>query len=76
MAGTKISVSLDQPLAKEIRREARTAHRKVSTWIADVVREHLRQKEAKAILDDAVAARGPVPKELRDEVRRQWPPKD
>jgi hypothetical protein len=73
MAGTKLSISMERPLATEVRRQARAAKRKVSTWITDVIREHLRQQEAAALLEDLDAEHGPVPKQLRDEVRRQWP---
>jgi hypothetical protein len=73
MAGTKLSVSIDEKLAKQVRREAHAARLKMSTWITQVIREHLRQKDAKILLDDLDAEHGPVTKELRDKVRRQWP---
>ena len=73
MAGTKLSVSMDGHLAKQVRKEARAERLKVSTWITEVIREHLRQKEAKHLLEDLDAQHGPVPRNLSDAVRRQWP---
>jgi hypothetical protein len=73
MGSTKISVSLDEPLAKEIRRDARASRRKVSTWLADAAREYLRQKHARKLLEELDAEQGPVAQDVLDEVDRQWP---
>ena len=73
MSSTKISVSLDRPLAKEIRRDARASKRKVSTWLAEAAREYLRQKQARKLLEEMNAEHGPVPQEILDQVDRQWP---
>ena len=72
MVATKLSVSMDHNLAKQVRREARAAKLKTSTWIAEVIREHLRQNEAKALLQELDAEQGPVLEELVADVRRQW----
>jgi hypothetical protein len=73
VVGTKRSVSMDRNLAKQVRREARLARLKTSTWITEVIREHLRQNEARSLLEELDTEHGPVPKALSDEVRRQWP---
>lgn len=73
MAVTKISISLEPLLAKEIRREARLGHRKVSTWVAEVIREHLRQRHAAAALETFEADHGPITDEELTEARKQWP---
>jgi metal-responsive CopG/Arc/MetJ family transcriptional regulator len=73
MSSTKISVSLDEPLAKEIRRDARASKRKVSTWLAEAAREYLRQKHARKLLEELNAEHGQVPANILDEVDRQWP---
>ncbi|MBI4817325.1 MAG: hypothetical protein HY791_13765 [Deltaproteobacteria bacterium] len=69
----KLSVSMDTDLAKRVMREARGSKLKTSTWIADVIREHFRQQEAKKLLDELDAKQGPVDRKLREGVRRQWP---
>jgi hypothetical protein len=73
VSGTKLSVSIDQQLAKQVRREARESKLKMSTWITEVIREHLRQKEAKQLLQELDREHGSVPETLSNEVRRQWP---
>ncbi|MBA3393140.1 MAG: hypothetical protein H0T89_10870 [Deltaproteobacteria bacterium] len=73
MAGTKLSVSMDRQLAKQIRREARASRLKMSSWITEVLREHLRQKEAKNLLADLDTELGAVLDEHAAKVKKQWP---
>jgi hypothetical protein len=73
VSGTKLSVSIDQQRATPVRRVARESQLKMSSWITEVIREHLRQKEAKQLLQELDREHGSVPETLSNEVRRQWP---
>jgi hypothetical protein len=71
---SKLAISFETPLADEVRRAAELeTEGNVSAWLAEAARDRLRQMHAQALLDEYLAATGPIPQDIVDEVRRQWP---
>jgi hypothetical protein len=74
MASKKLAISLDDELAKDVRRAAKAEARgNISAWLAEAARLRLRQVAAKAALRAYEAEAGAITAEERREVRRQWP---
>jgi hypothetical protein len=73
-AATKLAISFESPLAGEVRRAAEVqTDGNVSAWLAEAARAQLRQMHGRALLAELLAETGPIPQEIRDEVRRRWP---
>ncbi|MBV9142550.1 MAG: hypothetical protein JO115_16835 [Pseudonocardiales bacterium] len=74
MAIAKVSVSLDADLLAEARELA--GPRGLSALINDALRVRLQQARVGRLLDEMDDEFGPVPAEIEEEVRRQWPQAD
>lgn len=74
MTTAKVSMSLDVEVLAETRERA--GARGVSAYVNAAVRRQLRRDALDDLLDHMRAENGPVPDEMMEEVRRQWPARD
>jgi Arc/MetJ family transcription regulator len=71
MAIAKVSVSVDAELLAEARELA--GRRGLSALINDALRVRLQHARVSRLLDEMDIEFGPVPAEIEEEVRREWP---
>lgn len=71
MAIVKVSVSVDADLLAEARELA--GRRGLSALINDALRIRLQHARVSRLLDEMDEEFGPVPAEIEEEVRREWP---
>jgi hypothetical protein len=67
----KVSVSMPEELADAVR--ARTGAGGFSRYVTDAVSREIRHDLLGELLDELDAEYGPVPEELIEQARRQWP---
>src|ERR1700683_2239525 len=67
----KVSVSMPEELADAVR--ARTGAGGFSRYISEVVEREIRHERLGELLDELEAEYGPVPPEIREQTRREWP---
>jgi hypothetical protein len=67
----KVSVSMPEDLADAVR--ARTGAGGFSRYITEVVGREIRHARLGELLDELEAEYGPVPPEIREQTRREWP---
>ena len=67
----KVSVSMPEELADAVR--ARTGAGGFSRYVSDAVQEHVRQDLLDDLAAELEAEYGPIPEELVEQARRQWP---
>ena len=67
----KVSVSMPEELADAIK--ARTGAGGFSRYVTNAVDREFRHELLGELLDELEAIHGPVPQELLDEARREWP---
>ncbi|MHB1510965.1 MAG: hypothetical protein ACYCST_03490 [Acidimicrobiales bacterium] len=68
---SKVSISLPTPLIERIK--TRVGTRAVSRYVAKALEDDERRAALRAWLSRQGDEQGPVPDEIMDEVRRQWP---
>jgi hypothetical protein len=74
MAARKLAISLDDRLAREVKRAAKAEARgNISAWLADAARLRLRQIAAKEALRVYENEAGEITGEELRQVRRRWP---
>jgi hypothetical protein len=74
MPAKKLAISLDNQLAKDVRRAAKMqAHGNISAWLADAARLRLRQVAAKEALRAYEAEAGEITADELRQARRLWP---
>ena len=74
MPARKLAISLDDRLAKEVRRAAKAEARgNISAWLAEAARLRLRQIAAKEALRVYENAAGEITNDELRQVRRLWP---
>ncbi len=69
MAVTKLSVSLDENLATQVRERARLAGRSVSAIVSEAVADGLRREALRDAIAEWEAEHGVITEEMIDEVR-------
>jgi hypothetical protein len=67
----KVSVSMPEELADAVR--ARTGAGGFSRYVTEAVDREIRHDLLGELIDELEAEYGPVPQELLDEARREWP---
>jgi len=67
----KVSVSMPEELAEAVR--ARTGAGGFSRYVTEAVDREIRHDLLGELIDELEAEYGPVPQELLDEARREWP---
>ena len=67
----KVSVSMPEDLADAVR--ARAGAGGFSRYITEVVDREIRHERLGELLDELEAEYGPVPPEIREQTRREWP---
>lgn len=67
----KVSVSMPEELAEAVR--ARTGSGGFSRYVTDAVEERVRHDLLGELIDELEAIHGPIPQQLLDEARREWP---
>jgi hypothetical protein len=67
----KVSVSMPEELADAVR--ARTGAGGFSRYVSEVVEREIRHERLGGLLDELEAEYGPVPPEIREQTRREWP---
>ncbi len=67
----KVSVSMPEELAEAVR--ARTGAGGFSRYVTEAVDREIRHDLLGELVDELEAEYGPVPQELLDEARREWP---
>ena len=67
----KVSVSMPEELAEAVR--ARTGAGGFSRYVTEAVDREIRHDLLGELIDELEAEYGPVPRELLDEARREWP---
>jgi Arc/MetJ-type ribon-helix-helix transcriptional regulator len=67
----KVSVSMPEELADAVR--ARTGAGGFSRYVSDAVQEQIRQDLLDDLAAELEAEYGPIPEELVEQARRQWP---
>ena len=67
----KVSVSMPEELADAVR--ARTGAGGFSRYVTEAVDREIRHDLLGELIDELEAQYGPVPKELLEEARREWP---
>ena len=70
-AAAKLSISLPQHLAAEVRR--RVGARGLSGFVARAIAHELEHEQLGAFLDELDATVGPVPSSALRSARRSWP---
>lgn len=71
MRTEKVSLSLDEALLAEAREVVGT--RKLSSYVNNALRLQLQHDRLAGLLAELEREKGPVGKELMEEVRRTWP---
>lgn len=74
MVTAKVSMSLDVDVLAELRERA--GERGVSAYVNEAVQRQLRRDALDELLAHMRSVNGPVPEEVMEEVRRQWPALD
>jgi hypothetical protein len=67
----KVSVSMPEDLAEAVR--ARTGAGGFSRYVSEAVEREIRHDMLGELIEELEAEYGPVPQELLDEARREWP---
>jgi hypothetical protein len=67
----KVSVSMPEDLAEAVR--ARTGAGGFSRYVTEAVEREIRHDMLGELIEELEAEYGPVPQELLDEARREWP---
>jgi Arc/MetJ-type ribon-helix-helix transcriptional regulator len=67
----KVSVSMPEELADAVR--ARTGAGGFSRYVSEVVEREIRHERLGELLDELEAEHGPIPPEIREQTRREWP---
>jgi hypothetical protein len=67
----KVSVSMPEELADAVR--ARTGAGGFSRYVTEAVEREIRHDRLGELLDELEAEYGPVPPEVREQTRREWP---
>lgn len=67
----KVSVSMPEDLAGAVR--ARTGTGGFSRYVSEAVEREIRHDMLGELIEELEAQYGPVPQELLDEARREWP---
>jgi hypothetical protein len=70
MVMEKVSLTLDAKAVKEARRRA--GKRGLSAYVDESLKLRLQHDRIRAWLDEAEQIAGPIPDEIREEVRREW----
>ena len=71
MPMAKVSVTLDEELLAEARRLAPAGN--LSGLVSEALAQRVKLERARAFLADETDALGPLPEDLREQVRAQWP---
>ena len=72
MKYAKLSVTLEQKIADEVRRTAGPGG--VSAFVNEALRQKLQAARLRALLDEMEKAAGPIPDDVRQEVEAlEWP---
>jgi Arc/MetJ-type ribon-helix-helix transcriptional regulator len=67
----KVSVSMPEELADAVR--ARTGAGGFSRYVSEAVQREIRHDLLGELIEELEAEYGPVPDEVRDQTRREWP---
>ena len=67
----KVSVSMPEELAEAVR--ARAGAGGFSRYVSEAVEREIRHDRLGELLDELEAEYGPVPPEVREQTRREWP---
>ena len=67
----KVSVSMPEELADAVR--ARTGAGGFSRYVSEVIEREIRHELLGELLDELEAEYGPIPPEIREQTRREWP---
>jgi hypothetical protein len=67
----KVSVSMPEELAEAVR--ARTGAGGFSRYVTELLEREIRRERLGELLDELEAEYGPVPPEIREQTRREWP---
>jgi Arc/MetJ-type ribon-helix-helix transcriptional regulator len=67
----KVSVSMPEELADAVR--SRVGAGGFSRYVSEVVEREIRHERLGHLLDELEAEYGPVPPEIREQTRREWP---
>jgi hypothetical protein len=67
----KVSVSMPEELAEAVR--ARTGAGGFSRYVSEAVEREIKHELLGELLDELEAEYGPVPPEIREQTRREWP---
>ena len=67
----KVSVSMPEELAEAVR--SRVGAGGFSRYVSEVVEREIRHERLGHLLDELEAEYGPVPPEIREQTRREWP---
>jgi hypothetical protein len=73
MATEKVSLTLDRDLVRQAR--ARGGRRGLSAFVDSALRLQLQHERLRALLDEMDAEHGPIPEDVLEAVRREWPGK-
>lgn len=72
MSYTRISITIEQKVADELRRTA--GPRGVSAYVSEAVQQRLQATRLRKMLDEMAQEVGPIPPEVQAEVDRlEWP---
>lgn len=71
MAREKVSLTLDDELVAEARR--RSGRQGLSSYVNLALRRQLQYDRLSALLNEMEGTAGPVPVQVIEEVRREWP---
>lgn len=74
MTTSKVSLTLDEDLVSEAR--TRVGHRGLSSYLNTALRRQLQHDRLGVLLAEMDAEAGPIPAEVLEEVRREWPAVD
>ena len=70
----KVSVSMPEELAEAVR--SRTGAGGFSRYVSEAVEREIRHDLLGDLIDELEAEYGPVPPEIREQTRREWPDED
>ena len=70
MATEKVSLTLSSDVLKQARRRA--GRRGLSSFVDGTLRVKLQHERLKGLLDEMDRTYGPVPEQVKEEVRREW----
>ncbi|MGH8907218.1 MAG: CopG family transcriptional regulator [Egibacteraceae bacterium] len=71
MATEKVSLTLDEKVLAAAREQV--GERRLSAYVNDAVERQLQRDRLREFLDEAEAEAGPIPDEIMEQVRREWP---